>query len=158
MLISLQTSKKGRMAMNIFDNLMYVELSTIHGVNRLTRDDLKDLGDGKVGLWFNRRIKLYDFFAEGIGFDREIAEISGIVHFDVELQIEQSLIEEMGAKVEVIKLEPVEALLVAEADVHLSSRTMTLLGEEIVKEIAADEIILDDDELKFTAAIDIQAK
>lgn len=49
-------------------------------------------------------------------------------------------------------------MLVAEADVHLSSETMTLLGKEIIEEIAAGEIILDDDELKFTAAIDIQAK
>ena len=144
--------------MNILDNLMYLEISTIHGTNRLTRDELKDLGDGKVGLWFNRRIKLYDFFAEEIGFDREIAEISGVVQFDVELQIEQDLLSDTGANVKVIKLEPVDALLVAEADVHLSSETMTLLCKEIIEEIAAGEIILDDDELKFTAAIDIRAK
>lgn len=89
---------------------------------------------------------------------REIAEISGVVQFDVELQIEQSILEDTGAKVEVIKLEPTDALLVAETDVHLSSENMTLLGKEIVEEIAAGEIILDDDELKFTAAVDIQAK
>lgn len=144
--------------MNVLDNLMYVEISTVRGTDRLTRDKLKDLGDGKVGLYVNRYIELYDFFAEGIGFDREIAEISGIVHFDVELQIEPSLTEDTGANVKVIKLEPIEALLVAEADVRLSNETMTALGKEIVKEIAADEIILDDDELEFTAAIDIQAK
>ena len=144
--------------MNIFDNLMYLEISTVHGSNRLTRDELKDLGDGKVGLSFDRRIKLYEFFAERIRFDREIAEISGVVQFDVELQIEPSLTEDTGANVKVLKLEPVEALLVAEADVYLSNETMTLLGKEIVEEIAAGEIILDDDELKFTAAIDIQAK
>jgi len=137
---------------------MYVEISTIHDIKRLTRDDLKDLGDNLVGFSINRQIKLYDFFSEGIGFDREIAEISGIVTFDVELQIESSMLEDAGAKVKVIKLEPVEALLIAEADVHLSSETMTLLGDEIVKEIAAGEIILDDDELTFTAAVDIQAK
>lgn len=101
---------------------------------------------------------MYDFFCEGIGSDREIAEISGIVIFDVELQIETSVLEDTGAKVNIVNLEPVDALLVAEADVHLSSETMTLLGKEIVEEIAAGEIILDDDELKFTAAIDIQAK
>lgn len=144
--------------MNVLDNLMYVEISTVRGTDRLTRDKLKDLGDGKVGLYVNRYIELYDFFAEGIGFDREIAEISGIVHFDVELQIEPSLTEDTGANVKVIKLEPIEALLVAEADVRLSNATMTALGKEIVKEIAADEIILDDDELEFTAAVDIQAK
>lgn len=144
--------------MNVLDNLMYVEISTVRGTNRLTRDKLKDLGDGKVGLYVNRYIELYDFFAEGIGFDREIAEISGIVHFYVELQIDPSLSEDTGANVKVIKLEPIEALLVAEADVHLSNATMTALGKEIVEEIAADEIILDDDELTFTAAIDIQAK
>ena len=144
--------------MNTLDNLMYVEISTIHDINRLTRDEIKDLGDGKVGFSINRQIKLYDFFSEGIGFDKEIAEISGIVTFDVELQIESSMLEDAGAKVKVIKLEPVEALLIAEADVHLSSETMTLLGDEIVKEIAAGEIILDDDELTFTAAVDIQAK
>lgn len=144
--------------MNTLDNLMYVEISTIHDINRLTRDDLKDLGDNKVGFLINRQIKLYDFFSEGIGFDREIAEISGIITFDVELQIESSMLEDTGAKVKVIKLEPVEALLIAEADVHLSSETMTALGKEIVEEIAASEIILDDDELTFTAAVDIQAK
>lgn len=101
---------------------------------------------------------MYDFFSGGIGFDREIAEISGVVTFDVELKLEPSLLSDTGANVKVIKLEPVEALLVAEADVHLSSETMTLLGKEIIEEIAAGEIILDDDELKFTAAIDIQAK
>lgn len=60
--------------------------------------------------------------------------------------------------VKVLKLEPVDALLVAETDVYLSNETMTLLGKEIVEEIAAGEIILDDDELKFTAAVDFQAK
>lgn len=144
--------------MNILDNLMYVEISTIHAVNRLTRDEIKDLGDSRVGFWFNRRIELYDFFAEGIEFNREIAKVSGFVQFDAELQIEPSLTEETGAKVKIIKLEPVEALLAAEADVRLSNETMTALGEEIVKEIAAGEIILDDDELTFTAAVDIQAK
>ena len=144
--------------MNIFDRLIYVEISTVRGTDRLTRDELKDLGDDRVGLWLNRHIKLYDFFAEGIEFDREIAEISGIVHFDVELQIEPSITEDTGANVKIVKLEPVDALLVAEADVHLSNETMTLLGKEIVEEIAAGEIILDDDELTFTAAIDIQAK
>lgn len=127
--------------MNILDNLMYVKVSTIHDVDRLTRDELKDLGDGRVGLSFDRRIKLYDFFAEGIGFDREIAEISGVVQFDVELQIEPNLTENTGANVKVIKLEPVEALLIAEADAYLSNETMTLLSKEIVKEIAAGEII-----------------
>lgn len=101
---------------------------------------------------------MYDFFSEGIGFDREIAEISGVVQFDVELQIEQDLLSDTGANVKVIKLEPVEALLVAEADVHLSNEIMTALGKEIVEEIVSGEILLDDDELKFTAAIDIQAK
>lgn len=144
--------------MNVLDNLMYVEISTVRGTDRLTRDKLKDLGDGKVGLYVNRRIKLHDFFSENIGFDREIEEISGIVQFYAELQIESSLLEDTGAKVRVIKLDPIEALLVAETDMHLSNATMTALGKEIVKEIAADEIILDDDELEFTAAIDIQAK
>ena len=144
--------------MNNLDNLIYVEVSTVDNSKRLTRDDLKDLGADKVGFSINRQIRLYDFFCEGIGFDREIAEISGIVIFDVELQIETSVLEDTGAKVNIIKLEPVDALLVAEADVHLSSETMTLLGKEIVEEIAAGEIILDDDELKFTAAVDLQAK
>ena len=144
--------------MNVFDSLMYVDISTVRGTDRLTRDEIKDLGDGKVRLYVNRHIKLYDFFAEGIGFDREIAEISGIVHFDVELQIEPSVTADTGANVKVIKLEPVEAFLVAEADVRLPNETMTLLGKEIVEEIAAGEIILDDDELKFTAAINIQVK
>lgn len=143
--------------MDILDNLIYVEISTIHDIKRLTRDDLKDLGDDRVGLQFARRIKLYDFFAEGIGFDREIAEISGIVTFDVELKLEPSLLANEDS-VKVLKLEPVDALLVAEADIHLSSETMTLLGKEIIEEIAAGEIILDDDELKFTAAVDLQAK
>lgn len=57
-----------------------------------------------------------------------------------------------------LKLEPVDALLVAETDVYLSNETISLLGKEIVEEIAAGEIILDDDELKFTAAVDLQAK
>lgn len=144
--------------MNNLDNLIYIEVSTVHDNKRLTRDDLKDLGDDRVGFSINRRVRLYDFFSEGIGFDREIAEISGVVQFDVELQIEQDLLSDTGANVKVIKLEPVDALLVEEADVHLSSETMTLLGKEIIEEIAAGEIILDDDELKFTAAIDIQAK
>ena len=129
----------------------------MHGSNRLTYAELNDLGDNRVGFSINRRIKLYDFFSEGIGFDREIAEISGIVQFDVELQIEQSMLEDTGAKVKIIRLEPVEALLVAEADVHLSNETMTALGKEIVEEIASGGIILDDDELMFTAAVDIQA-
>ena len=131
--------------MNNLDNLIYIEVSTVHDNKRLTRDDLKDLDDDRVGFSINRRV-------------REIAEISGVVQFDVELQIEQDLLSDTGANVKVIKLEPVDALLVAEADVHLSSETMTLLGKEIIEEIAAGEIILDDDELKFTAAIDIQAK
>lgn len=143
--------------MDILDNLIYVEISTIHDIKRLTRDDLKDLGDDRVGLQFARRIKLYDFFAEGIGSDREIAEISGIVTFDVELKLEPSLLANEDS-VKVLKLEPVDALLVAETDVYLSNETMTLLGKEIVEEIAAGEIILDDDELKFTAAVDLQAK
>ena len=143
--------------MNILDNLIYVEISTIHDIKRLTRDDLKDLGDNRVGFSINRQIKLYDFFSEGIGFDREIAEISGIVTFDVELKLELSLLVNEDS-VKVLKLEPVDALLIAEADVHLSSETITLLGKEIVEEIASDEIILDDDELRFTAAVDIQAK
>lgn len=144
--------------MNGFDNLMYVEISTIHDIKRLTRDDLKDLGDDRVGFSINRQIKLYDFFSEGIGFDREIAEISGIVQFDVELQIEPSMLEDTGAKVKVIKLDPIEAFLISSADVHLSNASMTALGKEIVEEIASGEIILDDDELTFTAAVDIQAK
>lgn len=56
--------------MNILDNLIYVEVSTVHGSNRLTRDDLKDLGDGRVRFSINRQIRLYDFFCEGIGFDK----------------------------------------------------------------------------------------
>ena len=154
---SKETKESLASIMNILDNLMYVEASTVHGANRLNRDELKDLGDGRVGLWFNRHVKLYDFFSESIGFDREIAEISGLVQFDVELQIEPSMLEDTGAKVKVIKLEPVEALLVAEANVHLSNEIMTALGKEIVEEIASGEIILDD-ELQFTAAVDIQAK
>ena len=37
--------------MNISDNLMYVEVSTIHRKNRLTYAELNDLGDNRVGLW-----------------------------------------------------------------------------------------------------------
>lgn len=144
--------------MDILDNLIYVEVSTIYGTNRLTRDELNDLSDGRVQFWLIRQVKLYDFFSESIGYDREIDEISGIVQFDVELQIEQDLLSDTGGKVKVIKLEPVEALLVAEADVHLSDEIMTALCKEIIEEIASGEIILDDDELKFTAAVDIQAK
>lgn len=144
--------------MNILDNLMYVEVSTVHGSNRLTYAELNDLGDNRVGLWVNRRIKLHDFFSENIGFDREIEEISGIVQFYAELQIESSTLEDTGAKVKVIKLDPIEAFLVSSADIHLSNTSMTALSKEIVEEIASGEIILDDDELTFTAAVDIQAK
>ena len=144
--------------MNILDNLMYVEISTIHGTNRLTYAELNELDDNRVGLFVNRRIKLHDFFSENIGFDREIEEISGIVQFYAELQIESSLLEDTGAKVKVIKLEPIEAFLISSADTHLSNASMTALSKEIVEEIASGEIILDDDELKFTAAVDIQAK
>ena len=144
--------------MSILDNLMYVEISTIHGTNRLTYAELNELDDNRVGLWVNRHIKLHDFFSENIGFDREIEEISGIVQFYAELQIESSLLEDTGAKVKVIKLEPIEAFLISSADTHLSNASMTALSKEIVKEIAAGEIILDDDELKFTAAVDIQSK
>ena len=144
--------------MNILDNLMYVEVSTIHGTDRLTRDDLKDLGDGQVGLWLNRRVKLYDFFSENIGFDREIEEISSIVQFYVELQIEPSMLEDTGAKVKVVKLEPIEAFLISSADIHFSNASMNALSKEILEEIASGEIILDDDELQFTAVLDIQVR
>lgn len=144
--------------MNILDNLMYVEISTIHGTNRLTRDELNDLDGGRVGIWLNRRIKLYDFFSENIGFDREIEEISGIVQFYAELQIESSMLEDTGAKVRVIKLDPIEAFLISSADAHLSNASMNALSKEIVEEIASGEIILDDDELTFTAAVGIQTQ
>lgn len=137
---------------------MYVEVSTIHGTDRLTRDDLKDLGDGQVGLWLNRRVKLYDFFSENIGFDREIEEISSIVQFYVELQIEPSMLEDTGAKVKVVKLEPIEAFLISSADIHFSNASMNALSKEILEEIASGEIILDDDELQFTAVLDIQVR
>lgn len=143
--------------MNILDNLMYVEVSTVHGSNRLTYAELNDLGDNRVGLWVNRQIKLHDFF-ENIGFDREIEEISGIVQFYVELQIEPNMLEDTGAKVKVIKLEPIEAFLISSADIHLSNTSMTALSKEIVEEISSGEIILDDDELKFTAVLDIQVR
>lgn len=144
--------------MNILDNLMYVEVSTVHGSNRLTYAELNDLGDNRVGLWVNRQIKLHDFFFENIGFDREIEEISGIVQFYVELQIEPSMLEDTGAKVKVVKLEPIEAFLISNADIHLSNTSMTALSKEIVEEISSGEIILDDDELKFTAVLDIQVR
>ena len=144
--------------MNILDNLMYVEISTIHGTDRLTYAELNQIDDNRVGLWVNRHIKLHDFFSENIGFDREIEEISGIVQFYAELQIELSLLEDASAKVKVIKLEPIEAFLISSADTHLSNASMTALSKAIVEEIALGEIILDD-ELKFTAAaLDIQAK
>ena len=143
--------------MNILDNLMYVEVSTVNGTNRLTYAELNELDDNRVGLWVNRRIELHDFFSENIGFDREIEEISGIVQFYAELQIESSTLEDTGAKVKVIKLDPIEAFLVSSADTHLSNEVMTALGKEIVEEIASGEIILDD-ELTFTAAVDIRAK
>lgn len=96
--------------MNVLNNLMYVEVSTVHGSNRLTYAELNDLGDNRVGLWVNRQIKLHDFFfSEKIGFNREIEEISGIVQFYAELQIESSMLEDTGAKVKVIKLDPIEA-------------------------------------------------
>jgi len=144
--------------MNISDNLMYVEVSTIHRKNRLTYAELNDLGDNRVGLWVDRQIKLHDFFSENIGFDREIEEISGIVQFYVELQIEPSMLEDTGAKVKVIKLDPIEAFLISSADIHLSNTSMTALSKEIVEEISSGEIILDDDELKFTAVLDIQVR
>ena len=144
--------------MNILDNLMYLEVSTVNGTSRLTYTELNDLGDNRVGLWVNRRIKLHDFFSQNIGFDREIEEISGIVQFYAELQIEPSMLEDTGAKVKVIKLDPIEAFLISSADIRLSNASMTALGKEIVEEIASGEIILDDDELTFTAAVDIQAK
>lgn len=144
--------------MNILDNLMYVEISTIHGTNRFTYAELNELDDNRVGLFVNRRIKLHDFFSENIGFDREIEEISGIVQFYAELQIESSMLEDTGAKVKVIKLDPIEAFLISSADTHLSNANMNALSKEILEEIAAGKIILDDDELTFTAAVDIQAK
>ena len=144
--------------MNILDNLMYVEISTIHGTNRLTYAELNELDDNRVGLFVNRRIKLHEFFSENIGFDREIEEISGIVQFYAELQIESSRLEDTGAKVKVIKLDPIEAFLISSADTHLSNANMNALSKEILEEIAAGKIILDDDELTFTAAVDIQAK
>lgn len=104
--------------MNVLKNLMYVEASTIHRTNRLTYAELNDLGDNQVGLCVNRQIKLHDFFSENIGFDREIEEISGIVQFYVELQIEPSMLEDTGAKVKVVKLEPIEAFLISSADIH----------------------------------------
>lgn len=52
--------------MNILDNLMYVEVSTVHGSNRLTYAELNDLGDNRVGLWVNRSFSnlecRYSFF------------------------------------------------------------------------------------------------
>ena len=144
--------------MNILDNLMYVEISTIHGTNRFTYAELNELDDNRVGLFVNRRIELHDFFSENIGFDREIEEISGIVQFYAELQIESSMLEDTGAKVKVIKLDPIEAFLISSADTYLSNASMNALSKEIVEEIAAGEIILDDDELTFTAAVDIQDK
>lgn len=144
--------------MNILDNLMYVEISTIHVTNRFTYAELNELDDNRVGLFVNRRIKLHDFFSENIGFDREIEEISGIVQFYAELQIESSMLEDTGAKVKVIKLDPIEAFLISSADTHLSNANMNALSKEILEEIAAGKIILDDDELTFTAAVDIQAK
>jgi hypothetical protein len=137
---------------------MYVEISTIHGTNRFTYAELNELDDNRVGLFVNRRIKLHDFFSENIGFDREIEEISGIVQFYAELQIESSMLEDTGAKVKVIKLDPIEAFLISSADTHLSNANMNALSKEILEEIAAGKIILDDDELTFTAAVDIQAK
>lgn len=144
--------------MSVFNNLLYIDVFTTRKNERLTYAELNELDDDRVGLWVSRRIKLYDFFSENIGFDREIAEISGFVQFYAELQIEPAKSEDTHAKVKVIRLEPIEAFLISSADAHLSSASMTLLSEEIVKEIASGEIILDDDELQFTAVLDIQAK
>ena len=86
----------------------------------------------------------------------EIEEISGIIQFYAELQIESSMLEDTCTKVRVIKLDPIEAFLISSADTHLSNAGMNALSKEIVKEIASGEIILDDDELTFTAAVDVR--
>ena len=65
--------------MSVFNNLLYIDVSTTRKNERLTYAELNELDDDRVGLWVSRRIKLYDFFSENIGFDREIAEISGFV-------------------------------------------------------------------------------
>lgn len=48
--------------------------------------------------------------------------------------------------------------LISSADIHLSNASMTALSKEILEEISSGEIILDDDELKFTAVLDIQVR
>ena len=52
----------------------------------------------------------------------------------------------------------IEAFLISSADIHFSNASMNALSKEILEEIASGEIILDDDELQFTAVLDIQVR